>query len=240
MRTVEFAQEVSQGSHQAAGPQYNVAETRPAILRCSQWPPLILQSPMGRGPENRRLMLEEAAKEGPSARPTTAPQGGDRDVFFFALRLFFFQRNHEVKQGAGAIPDKRRSSRGGARGLTMAALPKPSFRKRAFLVGVALVGGARRGRRRPRWLGFEPTATTVGPWSTPRGSERRRRRRRRRRHRERHRRRRRRRRQRRQRRRRLLSRPCNTYFSSFIAFRSHICPRSLKLEQAQHATKSQR
>ena len=160
---------------------------------------------MGRGPENRRLMLEEAAKEGPSARPTTAPQGGDRDVLFFLRCVcLFFQRNHEVKQGAGAIPDKRRSSRGGARGLTMAALPKPSFRKRAFLVGVALVGGARRRRRRPRRLGFEPTATTVGPWSTPRGSERRRRRRRRRRHRERHSRRRRRRRQRRQRRRRVF------------------------------------
>ena len=187
-----------------------------------------------------KLMIEEKRRRAPAPDPQQLPKEAT-ETFFFALRLFFFQRNHEVKQGAGAIPDKRRSSRGGARGLTMAALPKPSFRKRAFLVGVALVGGARRRRRRPRRLGFEPTATTVGPRSTPRGSERRRRLRRRcrRRRRDRHRRRRRRRRQRRQRRRRLLSRPCNTYFSAFIAFRSHICPRSLKLEQAQHATESQ-
>ena len=176
MRTVEFAQEVSQGSHQAAGPQYNVAETRPAILRCSQWPPLILQSPNGERTGESQAHARGSSEGGPQ-RPThnSSPRRRQRR-FFFALRLFFFQRNHEVKQGAGAIPDKRRSSRGGARGLTMAALPKPSFRKRAFLVGVALVGGARRRRRRPRRLGFEPTATTVGPRSTPRGSERRRRR----------------------------------------------------------------
>ena len=124
---------------------------------------------------------DRGSNEGGPQRPThnSSPRRRQRRFVFFALRLFFFQRNHEVKQGAGAIPDKRRSSRGGARGLTMAALPKPSFRKRALLVGVALVGGARRRRRRPRRLGFEPTATTVGPRSTPRGSERRRRRRRR-------------------------------------------------------------
>ena len=82
--------------------------------------------------------------------PITSPKG-----FQQVLSCVCFPSELMREADARCKPEKRRSSWGGARGLTMAALPKPSFRKRAFLVGVALVGGARRRRRRPRRLGLD-------------------------------------------------------------------------------------
>ena len=111
---------------------------------------------------------DRGSNEGGPQRPThnSSPRKRQRR-YFFALRLFFFQRTHEAKHGAGAILDKRRSSRGGARGLTMAVLPKPSSRKRQPCR--RRPSGRRAARRRcSRRLGFELAAAEVGPWSPPR------------------------------------------------------------------------
>ena len=66
--------------------------------------------------------------------PITSPKGVQQDDFHF-LSCVCFPSELMREADARCKPETRRSSRGGARGLTMAALPKPSLRKRACLVG---------------------------------------------------------------------------------------------------------
>ena len=70
--------------------------------------------------------------------PITSPKS-----FQQVLSCVCFPSELMREADARCKPEKRRSSGGGARGLTMAALPKHSLRKRACLVGAALTDGGR-------------------------------------------------------------------------------------------------